>query len=374
MNIIEDIHELIHNPYRYGEEYKKETRKKVVGYFCSYTPEEVIFAADALPFRIFGVSDNIQQAESHLQAYCCSLVRRSLEDGLSGRLDFLDGIVFPHTCDSMQRLSDIWRMNLSFTFHFDVVLPVKLNTESAMVYFKDVIKAYIRDLEYAMDTDISDVKLKQSISIFNRIRSTIQRIYEIKRLNPDVIKGSDVYSIVRASMIMDRHLLLEKLLQITAQLEANKNSPTPAAARTRIVLTGGNCTHADIYDIIEDAGAVVVWDDLCTGSRLFEGMLNTDTDPITAITERYFERVVCPAKHANLTGRAENLIETVKQKRADGVIFLLLKFCDPHAFDYPYLKGYLDKEGIPSMLLEMEDQFPSPGQLKTRIEAFLEII
>ena len=110
------------------------------------------------------------------------------------------------------------------------------------------------------------------------------------------------------------------------------------------------------------------------GSRYFAGMIKTDGDPITAIAERYLQRVICPAKHKDNKSRAENLISMAKGNGADGVIFMLLKFCDPHAFDYPYLKEALDKEGIPSLLFEVEDQPQAQGQLKTRIEAFLETL
>jgi bzd-type benzoyl-CoA reductase N subunit len=373
MNILNEFNETAANPYRYGADYKGRTGKKVVGYFCSYTPEELIFAADALPFRIFGVHETIQRADSHLQAYCCSLVRRSLEDGLSGHLDFMDGVVFPHTCDSIQRLSDIWRINLTFAFHMDVVLPVKLNTESARAYFTDVIKAFRSDLEKALDTAISDEKLKHGIKIYNLIRANLQRIYEIRRECPQVIKGSDVYAIVRSSMMTDRNLLPEKLSALVADLETKKkDSKTPEGKR--LFLTGGVCTHPDMYHMIEEAGGVVVWDDFCTGSRYFEGMMNVEEDPITAIADRYLNRIICPAKHAGLTGRAEHIVEMVKKSGADGVIFLLLKFCDPHAFDYPYIKDFLDKEGIPSMLFEVEDGLSTEGQTKTRLEAFLEMI
>ena len=92
--------------------------------------------------------------------------------------------------------------------------------------------------------------------------------------------------------------------------------------------------------------------------------------PVTAIAQRYIERPVCPAKHAGIDMRAENLVRTVRDCRADGVVFLLLKFCDPHAFDYPYIKEALDREKIPSLLLEIEDQTQAGGQLETRLETF----
>jgi benzoyl-CoA reductase/2-hydroxyglutaryl-CoA dehydratase subunit BcrC/BadD/HgdB len=256
----------------------------------------------------------------------------------------------------------------------DVVLPVKLNTPSAQEYFTETIRQFKINLEKSMNTEISDDKLKHSINVYNRIRNGIRRIYDIRQENPDIINSSDVHTIVRTSMIMDRNIFLLKLDGIVAELEARKNDIHGITERKRLVLSGSACNHPDIYRLIEEAGGVVVWDDFCTGSRYFDHFLNIDIDPITAISERYFKRIICPAKHSSLTGRAESLLEMAKQYKADGIIFLLLKFCDPHAFDYPYLKDALDKGGIPNMVFEIEDQLPAEGQLKTRLEAFLEMI
>jgi benzoyl-CoA reductase subunit C len=118
----------------------------------------------------------------------------------------------------------------------------------------------------------------------------------------------------------------------------------------------------------------VVWDDFCTSTRYFEGVVDETGDPIQALAQRYLNRVVCPAKHSGLYDRGNYLIEKVRENRAQGVIFLFLKFCDPHAFDYPYMKAMLDKEGIPSLMVEIEDQIASEGQLRTRCEAFMEML
>jgi benzoyl-CoA reductase/2-hydroxyglutaryl-CoA dehydratase subunit BcrC/BadD/HgdB len=288
-------------------------------------------------------------------------------------LDFLDGAVFPHTCDSIQRLSDIWRLNVPLQFHIDVVLPLKLDTESAREYMVDVLRKFKMDLEKNLLIEISEENLRYSIAIYNQIRESIKKIHAIMHEHPAIIKGSEFYTIMKTSMIIDRNILPRTLGEIIFELEAKKEN-CAITDHKRLVLTGGICDHPDIYQIIEDAGGVVVWDDFCTGSRYFEGLINQSGDPIVSIAERYLERIVCPAKHTGLTSRAENLIDIVKNKNADGVVFLFLKFCDPHAFDYPYLKNHLDQEGIPNTTIEMEDQSSLGERLKTRFEAFIETL
>ena len=375
MKQIDECRGILADPNGYAATFKRESGRKVVGYYCSYAPEEIILAAGAHPMRLFGSGEKIRLAEAHLQSYCCSLVRGALEDALSGRLDFLDGVVFPHTCDSIQRLSDIWRLNVRNTFHLDLVLPVKLDTDSARQYMVDVLRRFRTELSAKLGVMISDNDLKAAIVLCNRIRRALARIDKLRSDRPGILGGSDLYSLTRAAVIMDRSRAASLLEEVAAELEkgcAGAAAVGPPAKR--VVLAGGVCNHPDIYTVIEEAGGVVVGDDLCTGSRYFSGLIDERADPVEAIAERLLTRVVCPAKHRGLDVRAEHLIRLARERRAEGVIFFLLKFCDPHAFDIPYLKEALDKEGIPGMLVEVEDRLPADGQLRTRFEAFIEMI
>ncbi len=364
---------IVTDPYAYCRKYKEETGKNIVGFTCSYTPEEIIYAAGALPFRLFGTDEGIHRADIHLQSYCCSLVRGILEEGLSGRLDLLDGVVFPHTCDSFQRLSDIWRLNIPKQFHIDLVLPVKLNTASARQYLIDILEKFKKDLESTLGVTITDAALADAIKVYNQIRTLMIKLYTLRAQRPEILSGSDFHSIIKAAMVMDRQLFLKTLPQIASQLE-NVPAAKIKAGTKKLVLTGSICNHPDIYNIIENAGGVGVWDDLCTGSRYFEGVLDEKAPPLEAIAQRYLDRDICPAKHAGLAERGESLVQMVRKQTADGVIFMLLKFCDPHAFDYPYIKEMLDRENIPFMLLDMEEQLPAGGQLQTRFETFIQIL
>jgi len=372
MQILKQFHDIANDPIGYARSWKAETRGRVVGYFCSYAPEEIIWAAGALPYRILGSTGEISRADGHLQAYSCSLVRGALDDALTGKLDFLDGTVFPHTCDSVQRLSDIWRLNSGLGFHLDVVLPVKLTTKSAEDYMQAVIKKFHHDLSAGLEVEITPEKLLKAIQTYNQIRAGLQRIYEIRRDHSGMVSSRDLHAIIRASMVMDRNVLADRLSAVVDLLQTQK--PKTDTPGKRLVLTGGICSMPEIYQPIEDAGGTVVWDDFCTGSRYFEGTVDPEGDLLNSIGRRYFNRNICPAKHRDCFSRGDSLLKMIENSRAQGVIFVLLKFCDPHAFDFPYIKELLDRDGIPSLLLEIEDQQTSLEQLKTRIEAFIELL
>lgn len=372
MEAIERFHQVVADPKTYAHNWKEANGAQVVGTLCSYAPEELILAGGALAHRILGGSGPISRADAHLQSYSCSLVRGALEDALAGELDFIDGVVFPHTCDSIQRLSDIWRLNADTGFHLDVVLPVKLNTDSARTYMATVMAEAKARLETLLGRTIGEADLLQAIETYNGIRKAMQRLYALRSERPGAISGSDVHAIVRASMLMDRKDFMTGLTRFLERLESSPADENTAAKR--IVISGGVCNMPDLYNLIESAGGVVVGDDLCTGSRGLTGLIDTQGDPLAAIAQRYARRAICPAKHAGIKRRGEELVRQAKAHGARGVIFIFLKFCDPHAFDYPYLKSMLADEGIPSLLIELEEQTANQGQLATRCEAFMEML
>jgi len=373
MNALDTLRSVSLDPNGYAKRIQSSGGKPILGYFCSYAPEEMIAAAGAIPFRIFGTREDISLADAHLQSYCCSLVRGGLEDALAGRLGFLKGAVFPHTCDSIQRLSDIWRLNAGMSTHFDVVLPVKLTTESARTYMIAVLNNFKAELESAFGLTLSDDRLHAAIRTYNRIRGLLEKIYTFRSQNPHQLRASDMYHTMKASMIMDREqlaMLLESLWADLMRLEPSE----PPVDRKRLLVSGGICNHPDIYNLIEECGGDVIWDDLCTGSRYFQGQIRESGDPVEALADRYMARMVCPAKHMGMGVRGEHLSRLVREKQVAGVIFLFLKFCDPHGFDYPYLKACMDSAGVASLLLEVEEQLPSEGQLRTRFETFVDML
>jgi len=384
--ILQIFSEAAEDPLNYGRRYKAASGKKIVGYVCTYVPEELILAAGAHPLRLFGTKGELGWADAHLQSYCCSLVRGIMEEGLKGGTDFLDGIVFPHTCDSIQRLSDLWRMNVPKGFHLDAVMPVKLHTESARSYFIAVLERLQRDLERELRARISDDDLYHACEQMDEIRKRLQRIYELRCGDPSLLAGDDLYTVVKGAMIMDRRQVNELLSKLTdvlaARSQIENSSPSSLESRgtarnkpsVRLIMAGGVCNHPRIQRLIEEAGGTVVWDDLCTGSRYFAAPIAGTPAPLDALADRYTARDVCPAKHAGLRNRSEHIVSLAQEKQVRGVVFLQLKFCDPHAFDYPYLRSALEKAGIPSLLLEVEDPLPAEGQLRTRFEAFLEML
>jgi benzoyl-CoA reductase/2-hydroxyglutaryl-CoA dehydratase subunit BcrC/BadD/HgdB len=269
------------------------------------------------------------------------------------------------------RLSDIWRMNVKNGFHLDLVLPVKLDTDSARDYMLEVYRAFRDDLGKRLGRAVTDADLLEAAGVCDRIRAVMAGIYDLRRRSPWAVSGSGLHAMVRAAMVMDRREFLTLAGAAAAGLEQDARAREPGPGK-RLVLSGGLCTLPDVYTAVEDAGAWVAADDLCTGARFFEGRVDAQGDPLAAVAGRYTRRTVCPAKHSGLRTRGEHLVRLVRESGADGVLFLFLKFCDPHGFDYPYLKGMLEERGIPCLLHELEECKAGGGQFETRCQAFVE--
>jgi benzoyl-CoA reductase subunit C len=370
MNELDHFLEAADQPERYGAGIKAGGTP-VLGYLCSYAPEEIIHAAGVHPLRLFGTLESTIQADSHLQAYCCSLARGVLESALDGTLAFLDGAVFPHTCDTIQRLSDIWRLNTHFDFFADVVHPVRLDSGFAREYLEDILQRFKCELEAWSGSKIDDAALARSIETFNAARKRLDDLYLMRSRDPDCISGSRVSSIVKASMILNRDELPGRLSRLLEEIKAGSYRTGGTDDKKRLLVAGSLCDHPDFYSMVENSGGVVVWDDLCTGSRAFDGFIDPTGDHLKAIARRYFERRPCPSKHLSNTARGEALAAMAEKHKVQGILFFLLKFCDPHAFDYPYLKEYLEAKNIPVTLIEVEDSLPPEGQLATRLETFI---
>jgi benzoyl-CoA reductase/2-hydroxyglutaryl-CoA dehydratase subunit BcrC/BadD/HgdB len=236
-----------------------------------------------------------------------------------------------------------------------------------------VHRKFQSDLERALGVTIDEDRLRETIDLYNKNRNLISVLYKLRSDEPSLISGSDLSCIMNAAMIMDRRLLTNHLSSLVEHLRDRKGTSQRIAGK-RILLAGGMCSQPDIHDVLETSGGYAVWDDLCTGTRYFQDAIEISSNPVEAIARRYFERNVCPTKHFDLHQRAEYLVRTAKEHKIDGVIFLLIKFCDPHGFDYPFMKQSLDAAGIPNLKIEIEAGDSPPGPLVTRIEAFMEML
>jgi benzoyl-CoA reductase subunit C len=369
--IIDECLELWRDPYPHLARLRDEGEKPVA-VFCSYTPEEILHAAGLTPVRLMGAVRTITHADAHLQAYCCSLARTDLDMALAGELDYLEGAVFVQTCDTMMRLSDIWRRNTGFPFHGDLVLPIRMGEETSLPFLEAEVGQFRHSVEEFIGETIWDDALEESIHIYNRNRRLAERLYKLRIDNPGIIDGLSATACLVVGFWMRREKHNELLHEL---LEGLEEGTPPSDGRTPLLVSGSVCTIPDLMELILELGADVVDDDLCCGHRYFDTYVDEADTPEEALAKRMWGRVNCPAKHQCIEDRIEHLLRQVQDSGAEGVIFYLQSFCEPHLFDIPYVRERLQEElEVPSLVLESELQSFSRGQMRTRLQAFIETI
>ncbi len=369
--IIDECMQLWRDPYPHLAKLRDEGEKPMA-VFCSYTPEEILHAAGFTPVRLMGSVRTITHADAHLQAYCCSLARTDLDMALAGELDYLEGAVFVQTCDTMMRLSDIWRRNTDFPFHGDLVLPIRMGEEVSLPFLEEEVRRFRHSVEEFTGEAIWDDALEESIHIYNRNRRLADRLYKLRATTPGVIDGLSATACITAGFWMRREKHNEILHELLEGLDTGK---TQGNGKTPLFVSGSTCTTPDLMELLMELGAEVVDDDLCSGHRYFDNYVDEADTPEEALARRMWGRINCPAKHQCIEDRVEHLLRQVQDSGAKGVVFFLQSFCEPHLFDVPYLRERLQDElDVPSLVLETELQSFSRGQLRTRLQAFIETI
>lgn len=329
---------------------KKKSEKKIFAHFCSYTPEELIHAAGILPVRVFG-AEPVERANSHLQSYCCSYARRALEEAFTG---IFDGFVFVHSCDTLQRLADITQV-IPSEFHDTVVLPISI--EKSDIYLLKELNLFKTHIEQYAGI-ISDRALKESIQVYNENRHLLSQLYEVRKKGH--IPASTIDTIVKTSMVMEKEEHTRALKSFLEEVEVGD------PVHPRLLLSGSVVLNPEIFDVMEGYGSVA-FDDLCVGSRY----LITVQDPtLEGLAQRY-QFLWCPCRHT-VQDRTDYLEEKCREYAIDGVVLLLQKFCEPHFFEAVHLRTELKDRGIPTILLELQDQ--PVEQLRTRVQAFCEMM
>jgi len=372
LRTLDELREIGHQPFHQNRyiSLSKARGQKIVGWLCNYIPEELIEAAGMLPIRILGDSGvAIQEADAYLYANTCFFARSCLELGLQNRYDFLDLFVAGNTCDPIRRLFDVWRHYLPVPAAHLIPIPHRISNR-AYIYFADQLRSFKGILEDLTGFSLSPDKLRGAIGLYNRTRDLLKELYELQRSERPRIRGSEMMQIIRAAWRMPRteyNQALERLL------EELKGRPPLPKGRARLLMAGSLLDRQELLQLIEDLGGWVISDELCTGTRYFCLKVDTRLEPLEALARRYLDKPPC-ARMRPYSRRLEYIRQLIDTFRIDGVIHENIKFCELYGQDKPLIREDLQRWNIPVLELDLEYGVRGIGQLRTRIEAFLEML
>lgn len=367
----------------YGARAKELSRegKKIIGYICSFVPLEMITAAGCVPFRVRGdIREPITKGDTLMETIVCPFIRSCFDLSLKGRYEFLSGMVIPHGCDSMVRGYSAWNYSLDLPYFHFVNIPSVVK-ESSLEFFHAELKAYQTSLEKFIGGPITEDALSEAVTLHNRNRTKVRALYEFRKANPPILSGTELAKtlIAAASLpIEESNGLLDEML---AEMESRNGSPFKPGPR--ILIDGPCLDNMEVMKIIEDLGGHVVADTLCNGTRDNWPRVNENKEPVAAIADRYLAGINCPKTYReNKAGTFEGDIKArfgdigyfARTYKVDGAVLYTYKFCDPFGFEVPARKAYYESIQVPLLYLEDLYSAGTIGQLKTRIQAFLEMM
>ncbi|MDD4570935.1 MAG: double-cubane-cluster-containing anaerobic reductase [Clostridia bacterium] len=356
----------------------KETGKKVVGVFCTYTPNELVMAANAVPIGLCGVSEEpVTDAERVLPKNLCPLIKSSYGFALTDKCPyfyFSDMILAETTCDGKKKMYELLN-ELKYT-HVMQLPPGREGTkaleawEGEMHRLKDV-------LEERLNVEITETKLKEAIKLKNRERKAMLDFFEIGKLKPSPLSGYEISTVIDTnSFIFSSQEKIAMLEKRTKELkQAYEQSFKGKPSRPRILITGcpSGGVREKIIRQIEEAGADIVCFENCCGPREKMDKVDETIDPYRALAEKYL-RVNCSVMSPN-PGRFETLTKMIQDYQVDGVIEIILQACHTFAVEAYKIKQFITQEQkLPYMCLETDYSQADSGQINTRISAFLEML
>jgi benzoyl-CoA reductase/2-hydroxyglutaryl-CoA dehydratase subunit BcrC/BadD/HgdB len=354
----------------YIEEWKQQGRK-VVGFFCSYIPEEIIYAADILPYRIRPTGcTQTKEADVYMSNVNCTFAKGCLDYGLKGEFSFLDGIVSMNSCDHIRRVYDIWRLKKPFPFMHFLSVPHS-NHERAIEWYKDELALFKDAIEKHFGVSVTPAKLEKAIEVYNRTRKLIKKLSEVMREDFPPITGMEYLNIILASFVIPKERYNQLLEGLLEEIEARKAA---SDFRVRLMLIGSAFDQLEFVKIIEDSNGLVVTDTLCFGSRFYDDIFEGDSNLIRALAKFYLNKESCPRMTESVGERLDVIEEKIREFKIDGVIYQRIRYCNLWGGEAFLTAKKLEELGIPFINLEREYYPTALGTLKTRIEAFIERI
>jgi len=372
--------EKLYNEYGSRARELKAAGTKVIGYLSVLTPVEILTAAGAVPIRLKGnVSEAISKGDTYMESIVCPFVRNVFDAAVKGKYEFLDGMVLPHQCDSIDRTNDTWSHALNLPYWHFLNMP-HVTGDPSIEFTKEIFKIFINTLEKYTGKKITNEDLAAAVKAHNENRRAARELYELRKSDPPLISGAEMMKVMVAAMSLPVNESTALFKAVTA--EVKQRGAKANGKQARIMLIGDQIDDVAIIEAIEGAGASLVMDDLSTGSKMYWQDVDETADPLQGIAERYLRKLKIPTTFVGSADTYEGILEErfghmkkyVNEFKVNGVILFIYKYCDPYGFEVPAMKSYIESAGAPVLYLEDEYSTSSLARVKTRIEAFLEMI
>ncbi len=370
-DIIGILTEKAAHPEKAAKELKESTGKKAIGCFPEYVPGELVYAAGMLPIGLWGGNVNISAAKAYVPAFCCTILQADLELGLTGRYKDLEAVIVPSLCDSLKCMAQNFKVGVKDVRMIQFAHPQLRKIEAGVQFLKSEYGRVLEALEEISGTKVSNDAIAEAIRVFNDNRKALRNFVELAREHTDVITPAVRHDVIKSGYFMEKPEHTELVNELCAGLETlpKKLGEKP------VLLSGIIAEPSSLLEVLEQSGLSVAADDLAHETRQFRydvPVVGNDALYNLAKWWQVFEG--CSLAYDPEKKRTDMIIDEVTKNDIKGVIFLIMKFCDPEEYDYPLIKEALDANGIPSLYFEVDQPSDINAQATTRIQAFSEIL
>jgi len=351
--------------------------RKAIGYMPVYVPRELIHAAGMLSVGILGGGDSLEviQGDAYYQSYICRIPRSTIEMGLTGRMDCLDGMLFPSTCDVIRNLSGMWQILFKdkYVRYFDV--PQNYEDSIGGTFYQQEMEVLRQDLAKMVGHPITDADLNASIAVYNANRAAIRDLYAYRAAKPWQAPTSELYLVQRAGMILPPE---EHTQVIRDYLAATDAVARPKRDNARVVINGTFCEQPPLTLIksIEMAGCYIVDDDFMLVSRWLLDDVPADGKPLEELSKAFLHRSATTAAKYDMRReeKGQYLLKQVKTMGAEGVIFAAPSFCDPALLERPMLQDVLTQHKIPHTAFKYAENTGQMAPIREQAGTFADSI
>ncbi|HMK50147.1 MAG TPA: double-cubane-cluster-containing anaerobic reductase [Thermodesulfovibrionales bacterium] len=360
----------------------KKEKRKVIGTFCVYVPEELILAVDGVCIGLCAGADvGSDEAEKYVPRNTCALIKAFMGFKLAGLCPYVntaDLIVGETTCDGKKKAYELFD-EITKGKMYVMEMPNKKGEDGKLLW-KNEVKRFAEKLESISGKKITLEKLKEASKIVNDKRKALQRLSLLRANDPSPISGLDALLINQVAFYDDPLRFTAKVNELCDELEARVKAGAGVTAKgsARILVSGSPMAIPNwkLHAIAEGSGATIVGEESCVGERNFRSLLDDNfsslEEAVQKIAERYMT-INCACFTPN-DERLSDIEDLAKKLKADGIIHYAIQFCTPYMIEAYKVKKHADKIGLPFLRIETDYSMEDMGQLKTRVEAFLELI
>ena len=354
----------------------EDDARTAVGYLPVYVPRELLLACGVRPVGLRGGGDQVNtiRGDSFYQSYICHLPRSVVELGLTSWKQSLDGLIFPAICDVIRNLSGIWQTLFPEQLTFFLDLPQEFSSGCGGKFYRRQLEDLACRLTEVSGQAFDEERCREAIVQYNENSRAIRELADIRTEYPAWIPTSEFYLVVRAGDLfeVEEHTALVREYTRLAIERA-----LPAEDKARILIIGAFCEQPplNLIKTIEQAGCYVVEDDLTAGHRWLTGDVAVDGDPIDALVSAYLEKsMYSSVRYEGDEPKTEQLLRTVREREASGVLLMSPSFCDPSLLDRPHFQRALDDAGVPYTSLKYAENLGQFQTIREQTGTFAEAI